>query len=64
MTKLYSWVAAMEEIVRILGGNAESVTYEGKRETYRRGGKAVELERELWFDDEEYNSYVVKEVST
>lgn len=64
MTKLYSWVAAMEEIVRILGGNAESVTYEGKRETYRRAGKAVELEREFWFDDEEYNSYVVKEVST
>lgn len=62
--KFYSWVAAMEMVARILGGNAESVTYSGKTETYSRGGKVVELEKELWFDDEEYNSYVVKEVST
>lgn len=64
MTKFYTWTEAMEAIARILGGNAESVTYEGKRETYRRGGKSVELEKELFFDDEDYNSYMIKEVST
>lgn len=63
MTKVYSFVAMMEEVTRRLGGNAESVSYSGKSETYRKGGKSVTVERELWFDDNDYNSYMIQEVS-
>lgn len=62
MTRFYSFIATMEEVTRLLGGNAESVSYKGKEELYRRGSKVVKVERDLYFDDDGFNKYDVSEV--
>ena len=58
-TRVYNFIAMVEEVTRRLGGSAESVSYTGKTETYRRGDKIVTVERELMFDDGDYNSYEI-----
>lgn len=63
MKRFYSYVAAMQEVTMILGGKPEKATYEGKTETYRRGNKAVKIDRELLFDDDGFNKYDLMEVS-
>jgi len=62
-TRFYDFVAAMDEMKRILGGAPESVSYSWKTETYRRGSKVVKIERELMFDDDGFNKYDLTEVS-
>lgn len=64
MTRFYDFIAVMEEVTRRLGGAPERVSYSGKKETYQKGGKTVEVERVFWFDDDNGNIYDVKEVST
>ena len=58
-TTIYSYIAMLEEVTRRLGGKAESVSCTGKTEVYRRGNKTVTVERELYFDDDDYNKYDV-----
>ena len=59
-TKVYGYIAMLEEVARRLGGNAESVSCAGKTETFKRGNKVVTVERELYFDDDDYNSYDIR----
>ena len=60
MTTVYSYIAMLEEVTRRLGGKPEGVNCTGKTEVYRRGGKAVTVERELYFDDDDYNKYDIR----
>ena len=60
MTTVYSYIAMLEEVARRLGGKPEGVSCTGKTEIYRRGGKTVTVERELFFDDEEWNKYDIR----
>ena len=57
MTRVYNFIAMMEEVTRRLGGNADSVSYAGKKETYQKGNKKVEVERMYMFDDDNGNVY-------
>lgn len=59
-TRVYNFIAMMEEVTRRLGGNAESVSYSGKKETYQKGGKSVEVERMFMFDDDNGNVYDIR----
>lgn len=61
-TRVFNELAAMHEVISILGGNPDAVSYKGKKTTFRRGIRAAEIERELMFDDEGYNSYEIREV--
>lgn len=60
MTRVYNFIAMMEEVSRRLGGNAESVTYAGKKEIYQKGNKKVEVERMFMFDDDNGNVYDIR----
>ena len=60
MTRVYNFIAMMEEVSRRLGGNAESVTYAGKKEIYQKGSKRVEVERMFMFDDDNGNVYDIR----
>lgn len=59
-TRVYNFIAMMEEVSRRLGGNPESVTYAGKKETYQKGNKKVEVERMFMFDDDNGNVYDIR----
>ncbi len=58
-TRFYSFNNAIDEVARILGGAAEAVLYEGKKEIYKKGEKTVTVERLWMFDDERGNIYDV-----
>ena len=59
MTRVYTFNNMIDEVTRILGGAAEAVIYQGKREIYKRGEKEVTVERLWMFDDERGNVYDV-----
>lgn len=60
MIRVYNFIAMMEEVTRRLGGNAKSVSYSGKMETYQKGDKKVEVERMFMFDDDNGNVYDIR----
>ncbi len=58
--RFYGFNAMMDEVRTILGGAAEAVLYEGKKEFYKKGNKTVEVEKMWYFDDDNGNVYDLK----
>ena len=55
----YSFNNMIDEVTRILGGAAEAVIYQGKKELYKKGEKTVVVEKLWMFDDDNGNVYDV-----
>ena len=58
--RFYGFNAMIDEVHAILGGAAEAVIYQGKKELYKKGNKTVEVEKMWYFDDDNGNVYDLK----